>query len=556
MAEETWIYWTIFAAYLGYLVFSGYRSKQKTKTLTDYLVAGRSIGPILLGLSFGATYFSAVMIVGGGSTSYNAGLSTVWIACIDGVVGVFLIYVLFSRRTRSLSKKLNALTLPEFLGKRYQSGALQSFTGWNALILETIYLVSVFMGLAVLISIIMPGVTYAYPIACVICAIITIIYITMGGSYASIYTDVFESLLMLVGVLFIFIAGLMAVGGIDGLNDTLYSINPGLTEFPGLGGFAVVGSCLSTSFAIWGNPAMISRYFTAKNKRSLKWGLVVSLVWCFIVGYISWINGSIGRAYYEIYHDSVDLTGWTYITNIPMLMMNTLSPWLAALFIAAITAASLTTGEKLVLVGTAALARDIYQRKTGADDQKTMKVTKIATVFMVAIAAFLGMFNIAGVLDLCMWSFDIMCAVFMIPYVFGLYWKKGTAKAAIIAGAVGETVAVLWWIFFSTKSSMLGNLFGNPTLFPLFGHAGQIGTWTLLNIGGMIITLGNTATIIPSQLVVIVLFIIISKKTTPPTKEFIDEIFTFMEDESLSEYEEAREAAELVTQTATNVAKT
>lgn len=536
MANE-WIYWTIFALYLGFLIISGYRAKGKTKTLTDYMVAGRNIGPLLLGLSFGATYFSAVMIIGGGATSFGAGLGTMWIGAIDGVIGVFLIYVLFARRTRSLSKKLDCLTMPEFLGKRYQSDTLWSFAGWNALILETIYLVSVFMGLAVLFAIIMPGVANAYQIACVICAIITIIYITMGGSYASIYTDVFESLLMLVSVILIMVYGLAAVGDVAGLNNTLNGINPQLTEFPGLGGFAIVGACLSTSFAVWGNPSMVTRYFTAKNKSSLKWGMVISLFWCFTVGMISWMNGSIGRAYSKLHPE---ITGWNATNNIPMLMYHTLPAWLAALFIAGITAASLTTGEKLILVGTSALARDIYQRKTKASDEKTMKVTKIATIFMVVIAAIVGMFNIAGVLDLCMWSFDIMCAVFLIPYVFGLYWRKGTAKAAIIAGAVGETIAVLWWLFFSSKAVSFGNIVGQPTLFPLFKDAGAV-VW--FSIGTMKVTAGNTATIIPSQIAVILLFIIISKKTQPPSKEFLDEIFEFMEKSELSEYEETKDGA-------------
>lgn len=149
--SDIWIYWTIFAAYMAFLVITGWRAKQKTHTLEDFMVAGRSIGPILLGLSFGVTYFSAVMIIGGGALSWSAGIGTIWVTVFNAVIGIFLIYVLFSKRTRILSKKMGALTVPEFLGKRYQSGAVHTFTAFSALILETVYLVSVFMGLSILL---------------------------------------------------------------------------------------------------------------------------------------------------------------------------------------------------------------------------------------------------------------------------------------------------------------------------------------------------------------------------------------------------------------------
>ena len=504
MAEDLWIYWIIFAAYMAFLVISALRAKQKTHTLEDFMVAGRSIGPILLGLSFGVTYFSAVMIIGGGALSYVAGLGTIWITVFNAIIGILLIYTLFGKRTRVLSSKLGVMTVPEFLGKRYQSGALHTFTAVSALILETVYLVSVFMGLSILFTVIMPDQEYAYPIAVVITAAISIVYINIGGSHGAIFTDVAESLIMLISVIVILIMGLNAVGGLDGLQSTIGDIpavGDQMLEFPGLVGFTLISTCLSTSFGVWGNPAMISRYFTAKNKRSLRWGLVISLVWALLVGMIAWFNGSIGRAYVELNPDP----DWTGPNNIPKLMFAVLPS---------------------CLVGTSAFARDIYQRKTGADDVKTMKVTKVTTVVMVVTAAFVSLFNIAGVLDLCMFSFDVMCACFLVPYVFGLYWKKGTAKGAIVSGSVGMFLAVLWWIGFSSKSAGLNNIFGAADLFPLWETAGST---VLFNIGDMGITLGSIAPLIPSQLVVITLFVVVSLKTQPPEKEFLDEIFEDME---------------------------
>ena len=94
-----WFFWTIIIGYLAFLAIAGYHAKKKTKTLEDFMVAGRKIGPLLLGLSFGVTYFSAVMIVGGGQFSWLWGIGVVWVASIDVLVGVFLVFVLFGNRT-------------------------------------------------------------------------------------------------------------------------------------------------------------------------------------------------------------------------------------------------------------------------------------------------------------------------------------------------------------------------------------------------------------------------------------------------------------------------
>lgn len=532
--SDLWIYWTIFAAYMAFLMVSGFRAKQKTKTLEDFMVAGRSIGPILLGLSYGATYFSAVMIIGGGALSWSAGFGTIWVTVFNAFIGIFLIYTLFGRKTRLLSAKLGALTLPEFLGKRYQSGMLHSFTAWSALIIETIYMVSVFMGLSTLFTIIMPGDENAYYYAVGVTAIVSVLYISIGGTHGAIYTDVFESMLMLFCVVLVLIFGLISVGGFGGLIDTIESIDSPSTPFidgeymnmfPGLVGLTLISTCLSTSFGVWGNPAMITRYFTAKNKRALRWGLVISVVWALIVGMVSWFNGSIGRAIAIQTSDST----WNAVNNIPKLMFIVLPSWLAALFVAGITAASLTTGEKLIIVGSSALARDLYQRKTGADEKKTLKVTKATTLGMVAVAALLALKPMAAILDLCMFSFDVMCACFLVPYVFGLTWKKGTAKAAIISGAIGMFVAVFWWIAFSTKCVALNDIF-HTTIFPLWGKTGELGQQTLFMMGYMKFTLGALAPLIPSQIITIILFVIISIKDKQgrPKEEFITEIFKLM----------------------------
>ncbi len=177
MMQDTgfeWMFWLIIVIYLAFLAVAGFYAKKKTKTLEDFMVAGRKIGPLLLGLSFGVTYFSAVMIVGGGQFSWLWGIGVVWIAAIDVLIGVFLVFILFGTRTKSLGEHFESLTVPQFLSKRYQEPKIQTFTAVVILLFEAIYLVSIYMGLSLLLAVAMPGNPMAYFIAVMVCGAITI----------------------------------------------------------------------------------------------------------------------------------------------------------------------------------------------------------------------------------------------------------------------------------------------------------------------------------------------------------------------------------------------
>src|SRR6056297_3134758 len=260
MASES-LYWTVFAIYLAFLAVAGIRAKSKTHTFEDFMVAGRSIGPVLLGISFGVTYFSAVMIVGGGEFSYIWGLCSIWVAVINVVVGIFGSFILFGKRTMRLSEEFSALTVPEFLGKRYNSKSLQMFTAVVTLLFETVYLVSIYMGLSVLLKYAMPNLDseLSYTIAVCMCGLITIVYLNIGGAHGAIWTDATEAVIMLAGVLAVFIAGLNAVGGFDGLITTVVNEGDGwigdpdsLTAAPpGAAPFKWLGYVLVTSFGVW-----------------------------------------------------------------------------------------------------------------------------------------------------------------------------------------------------------------------------------------------------------------------------------------------------------------
>ena len=530
-AGVEWLFWVIIVIYLAFLAIAGFYAKKKTKTLEDFMVAGRKIGPLLLGLSFGVTYFSAVMIIGGGQFSWLWGIGVVWVAAIDVLVGVFLVFVLFGTRTKALGEHFESLTVPQFLSKRYQDPQIQTFTSVVILFFETIYLVSIYMGLSLLLAVAMPNNPIAYFLAVIICGVITIFYLNIGGAHGAIWTDAAEAVIMLVGVIAIFFFGIYALGGFDAFLVTLAEVEANeaghgnLTTFPGAGGFGVIGYILVTSFGVWGMPQMISRFYTAEKQKSIKWGLVISCTWAFIVAIFAWFNGAIARAYFwkndRATYDLIAADAGA--SAVPYLMIAVLPPILIGLFLASITAASLTTGEKVIMVAASGFSIDVYQVKKNASDERTLYITKITTTVVVIVAVGLALLRPGAVLAICMFAWAAMAATILIPYVFGLFWKGGTSKAVLFSGVAALLVAIFWFLLFRGARAWAAVGLAYPAA---LGGVARTVIWGI----GMRITIGSVHEFIVSQLVAVIAFPIISKLTkgSKPADEFLSNIFDIM----------------------------
>src|SRR5689334_21221181 len=106
----------------------GYWCMRRTKSVGDIFLGGRSLGPWMSAFAFGTTYFSAVIFIGyAGKLGWGFGLQTMWILLSNTVIGTVLSWRLLAGRTREMTARLGAITMPEFLRTRYDSKAMQVF---------------------------------------------------------------------------------------------------------------------------------------------------------------------------------------------------------------------------------------------------------------------------------------------------------------------------------------------------------------------------------------------------------------------------------------------
>ena len=141
------------ALFAAVFIFLGYLGYRKTKTAEDYFIAGGKMGPLIIAFSYGATFISAVALIGFSGIASVYGHSILWLAFLNIFVGIFIAFVVYGLRTRKMGLSLKAMTLPELLGNRFNSVKLQQTSGLIIGIFMVAYTSAVFLAIASLFQV-------------------------------------------------------------------------------------------------------------------------------------------------------------------------------------------------------------------------------------------------------------------------------------------------------------------------------------------------------------------------------------------------------------------
>lgn len=445
------------------MAFIGCFSYGKSKTLDGFLIGGRNIGAWVTAFAYGTTYFSAVVFVGyAGQHGWNIGVGSIWIGIGNAVLGCLLSWLLFANRTRKMTKKLSAKTMPEFFEKRYDSKGMKIFASIVIFIFLVPYSAAVYKGLGSLFSAVFPGVqTWVWML---IIACLTAVYLVAGGYVATAYTDLIQGIVMIVGVVCLIFAVMNHenVGGIEGFLENLRAFeslpndpNPitgaQLTNI--FGGSSFKFLCVNimlTSFGTWGLPQMIGKFYAVKDTAAIKRGTVISTAFCLIIGCGAYLIGSASRLVLggQLPEGGID-------SVIPAVLMEVLSGGtlgmiLLAVIMILLLSASMSTLEAVVLTSASAVAVDLIPsiRKKSTKPETQMVLTRVLCLVFVACSFIFATQNIPIIVSLMSFSWGVVSGCFIGPYIWGIFSKKITkigAYAGMIAGLLtvgGATLCI------------------------------------------------------------------------------------------------------------------
>ncbi|PLX99550.1 MAG: sodium:solute symporter [Desulfuromonas sp.] len=463
---------SVVLVYLTIVAFLTVKAYRGTHSAADYMLAGREIHPFVMAMSYGATFVSTSAIIGFGGAAAVFGMSVLWLTVLAIIVGIFIAFVFFGRRTRMMGLNLNAHTFPEFLGRRFDSRGIQGLTALLIFTAMPLYASVVLMGGGKFISEVL---AIDYNVALFFLTLIVALYVIMGGLKAVMYTDAFQGTIMFSGLMVLLVATYYKLGGITVAHQRLTDMreiavkifgakgHTGWTGFPEFGSeywlVVVTTIILGVGIGVLAQPQLIVRFMTVKSNRELNRAVLIGGIFILAAVGVPFIVGPLSNVYF--YSENPETAGKIALLAadknvgriIPMYISAAMPQWFTALFmITMLSAAMSTLSSQFHAMGTS-LGRDIYEKALGCNGN-TVLLTRIAILFAITLSYFLAWglphFFEGGTAIIARGTaiFFGICAAAFLPIYFGAIYFKGMTKLSAYAGFITGTLVSFFWLFF------------------------------------------------------------------------------------------------------------
>lgn len=456
---------TLIVLYVLVMLVIGYWAMKKTHSVGDFFLGGRKIGPWMSAFAYGTTYFSAVLFIGyAGKLGWGFGIHALWIAVGNAIVGTLLAWWVLAARTRSMTARLNVMTMPDFLAVRYGCKSLKIVGALIVFLFLVPYSASVYQGLSFLVGA-YTNIPYEYVLGFL--AALTGIYIIMGGYFALTVTDLIRGIVELVGVCVMVLFLVHQVGGFGSATSQLIT-NPdfspalhpkplpaGTPVAPGIpipGWLMLSSLVLLTSFGPWGLPQMVQKFYSIKGKEYIKSTIIVCTIFSLLMAFGAYYTGALTHIFAVDDGRLVDVIKAKDL-GIDALMPKFLTwhtpPAIGLVILILVFSASMSSLSSLVLVSASAIAMDLYQGilEPKASKRSVMTLMRVLCGIFVAVSVLIALGKITFIVNLMAMSWGVLAGCFAAPFFYGLFWR-GTTKAGAIAGVVGSLIVnlVLCWV--------------------------------------------------------------------------------------------------------------
>ncbi|MBQ9021749.1 MAG: sodium:solute symporter family protein [Eggerthellaceae bacterium] len=450
----------VIVAFIAIVIGVGVYTRSHSKSVDGFILGGRNVGPWLSAFAYGTSYFSAVVFIGyAGQFGWKYGMAATWAGIGNALIGSLLAWWVLGPRTREITQRLRAATMPEFFGKRYQSNALRIAAAAIIFIFLIPYTASVYNGLSRLFSM---AFGLPYEVLVVGMAAITCVYVVLGGYMATVVNDFIQGIIMLVGIVAVVVAVLQTHGGLAASVVELSQVplegsqmaGP-FISFLGPDFFNLMGVVILTSLGTWGLPQMVQKFYAIKTGPAIKQGAIISTLFAFVVAGGSYFLGGFGR----LFEDQIAYTdaGTPIYDSIIPTMLSNLPDMLIGLVVVLVLSASMSTLSSLVLTSSSVLTLDLIKGNVVKDMSERQQISwmRVLLVVFVIVSAAIALVqyqsSVAWIAQLMGISWGAIAGSFLGPFLWGLYSKRISKAAVWVSFAVGVGL---------TTSNMLAGLAG------------------------------------------------------------------------------------------------
>jgi len=456
--------------FLAIMVGVGIYSRKQAGSVDGFVLGGRAVGPWLTAFAYGTSYFSAVVFVGyAGQFGWKYGLSSTWIGVGNAVIGSLLAWMVLGRRTKLMTQHIESRTMPDFFGTRFQDQGLRIAASIIAFVFLIPYTAGVYKGISTLFEM---GFGIPYEYCVVIMAILTAVYVILGGYKATAMNDFVQGIIMLFGIVIAIAAVLNTQGGLSAAvekmaalpSDTDAAVNGGFASWFGPDPWGLLGVVILTSLGTWGLPQMVGKFYSITDESAIRRGTIISTIFAFIVAGGCYFLGGFGRLFGM---PPVLPNGRLAFDSIVPSMLVTLPDIVIALVVLLVLSASMSTLASLVLTSSSTMTLDLIYRdkkslpgevqEGSIDDEVSEKIERrkvvimrVLIVFFIAISLLIALNPPTFIAQLMGISWGALAGAFLAPFMLGLYWR-------------GVTTASVWACFvWGVGITVVNMLMGNP----------------------------------------------------------------------------------------------
>ena len=455
--------------FLALLIGIGIYSHRQANSVEGFVLGGRAIGPWLSAFAYGTSYFSAVVFVGyAGQFGWKYGLSATWIGIGNALIGSLLAWLVLGKRTKLMTQHISSRTMPDFFGTRYSSQGLRVAASIIAFVFLIPYTAGVYKGISTLFEM---GFGIPYQYCVVIMAILTAIYVILGGYKATALNDFVQGIIMLFGIVVVIAAVLKTQGGLASAVGKLAALpadgnpaqNGGFASLFGPDPWNLLGVVILTSLGTWGLPQMVGKFYSITDEKAIRRGTIISTVFAVVVAGGCYFLGGFGRLFPT--PETLANGKLAYDSIVPSMLV-TLPDVLIALVVLLVLSASMSTLASLVLTSSSTMTLDLIYRdkkselgevETGIMDDvvaeriehRKVLVMRVLIVFFIAISLLIALNPPTFIAQLMGISWGALAGAFLAPFMLGLYSKKVTTAAV--------WACFVWGVGLTLVNMLLGN---------------------------------------------------------------------------------------------------
>lgn len=444
--------------YLAGMLAIGFMHSKST-TSEEFFLGGRKLGPIVTAMSTEASDMSSWLLMGLPGVAYVSGLADAAWTAIGLALGTYFNWLIVAKRLRIYSTRLNAITVPDFIAKRFHdvSGLIEGIGGIIVIIFFVPYTASGFAACGKLFNSLF-GMNYMT--AMLISAVVIVGYCTAGGFMAASLTSLIQSIVMTVALITILIFGTSAAGGFSAVIANAKEI-PGYLSLTSLGnvatgtassyGFITILSTMAWGLGYFAMPHILNHFMATEDENKLATSRRVATVWVVISMAIAVFIGIMGYAVSKT--GSID----TFETSsqaeaIIVKLASLLSTYgvvpaiIAGVVLAGILSSTMSTADVQLLCAASAISQNILQGvlRMKISDRQQIVIARATVICVAVLGVLFARDPNSSVFTIVSFAWAGFGATFGPVMLFGLFWKRANKSGALAAMVAGGIVVFAW----------------------------------------------------------------------------------------------------------------